>query len=370
MGTLLGVLLGVLLLLIVLVLLFVQFAPVFGAKPSKAQREAYEAYPNYSRGRFHNLMPQFTVTESSEFIDDSLHNKAERRPDQPLPYLKPSPEDIVATSEHARLLWFGHSTFLIEIDGVRLLLDPMMSDYPSPLPPFGGKRFAEGLPLEIEELPPIDAILFTHDHYDHLDYQSVLQLKGKVSRYIVPVGMSAHLLRWGIPKQQIRELNWYETAKVENVEVIFTPSHHYTGRSWRDRFQSLWGGWVILGQEQRLYVSGDGGYGPHFKRVGEEYGPFDLALVECGQYSRYWRQNHLFPEQAANVGQDVQAKLMMPIHWGGFALAMHRWTDPPERFLIRAHDLGIPVTTPRIGEYLVLDPEEEPPMERWWRKLE
>lgn len=368
-GTILLMLLGLLLFFVVAIVVFVRFAPVFGAKPSKVQRRAYKSYPNYVRGQFQNLMPQFTVTEDADFIDDSMHERSERRPDQPLPYVKLNTQDLLSPPEQARIIWFGHSTFLMDLDGVRLLIDPMMGDAPSPLPSLGGKRFTDGLPLEIEELPPVDAILLTHDHYDHLDYGSMLKLKDRVQHYVVPLGMSAHLMRWGIPKQQIRELNWYESAKIGDVEVILTPSHHYSGRSWRDRFHSLWGGWVFIGKKQRLYISGDGGYGPHFKRIGDEYGPFDFAMIECGQYSRYWRQNHLFPEQAAQVGQDVGATYMMPIHWGGFALAMHRWSDPPERFLVRAHELGIPVLTPRIGEPLVLNLDSELPQTRWWRHL-
>lgn len=368
-GTILLVVVGSLVLFLLLVLFFVKFAPVFGAMPSAEQRQAYQKHPNYAQGRFQNLQPRSTVVETPNFIDNSIHPRPERRPQKSLPYETLATADLLNPPEQARIVWFGHSTFLIDLDGVRLLVDPMFGHVPSPLPPFGGVRFSKGLPLDVQDLPPIDAIVLTHDHYDHLDYGSILKLKDRVKDYVVPLGMSAHLMRWGIPKEQIREFNWYASAKVGLVELILTPTHHYSGRSLQDRFQSLWGGWVLLGQKQRLYISGDGGYGPHFKEIGATYGPFDLAMIECGQYSRFWRQNHLFPEQSALVAAEVGARYAMPIHWGAFTLAMHRWSDPPERFITRAEELGINVVTPKIGEPMVIysDPEKMP-QERWWRQ--
>ena len=369
LGTLLLVLIGLVVAFIIVVMVFTRFAPVFGAKPSEAQRQRYRTYPNYQKEQFHNLMPLLSVVQTPGFIDDSVHPRAERRPQKAVPYQKLQTADLLELPAHARVIWFGHSTFLIDLDGVRLLVDPMMGNTPSPVPPIGGKRFSKGLPLEIDELPPVDAIVLTHDHYDHLDYKSIRRLKKQVQRYIVPLGLGAHLMRWGIPEEQITELNWHESAEVGPVTLTLTPTHHYSGRNLNDRFQTLWGGWVLLGTTQRLYISGDGGYGPHFKEIGKQYGPFDLAMIECGQYSRFWRHNHLFPEQSALVGQEVGARLVMPIHWGAFTLAMHRWTDPPERFLTKAKALGLSVATPRIGAPLVLDPDLTPPTEPWWRNL-
>lgn len=367
LGTILFYLLILIVVLIVLLMAFIKIAKVFGGKPSKQQKKKYSQYPNHKEGKFTNLMPQFTVTQAPDFIDDSLHPKSTRRPDFDIPYVKIDPKSLAEKTTHTRITWFGHSTMLLEMDGKNILIDPMFGDVPSPVSFIGQKRYSKGLPLSIEELPPIDVVLLTHDHYDHLDYQSILKIKDKVKKFYVPLGLNFHLLRWDVPKAKIEELNWYETAALEGINFTLTPSHHYSGRSLNDRFESLWGGWVIKGALDNIYVSGDGGYGPHFKQVGLEYGPFDFAMVECGQYSRYWRQNHLFPEQSVRAAADVGAKLIMPIHWGAFTLAMHSWDAPVKRFLTKAKECGIPVTTPKIGEQIVLGKEpSEQPTSAWW----
>lgn len=366
-GTALFYLLIFFVFLIVLIMVFVRFAKVFGGKPSMKQKQKYSQYPNHKQGKFTNLMPQFTVTEAPDFIDDSSHPKPTRRPDFDIPYVKIDPKSLEQKTKHTRITWFGHSTMLLEMDGKNILIDPMFGDVPSPVSFIGQKRYSKGLPLSIEELPPIDAVLLTHDHYDHLDYQSILKIKDKVKRFYVPLGLNAHLERWNVPASKIEELNWYETANLEGISFTLTPSHHYSGRSLSDRFESLWGGWVIKGALDNIYLSGDGGYGPHFKQIGAEYGPFDFAMIECGQYSRYWRQNHLFPEQSARVAVDVGAKLIMPIHWGAFTLAMHSWSSPVKRLLTKAKEFDIPVTTPKIGEQIVLGKEpSEQPNSTWW----
>jgi L-ascorbate metabolism protein UlaG (beta-lactamase superfamily) len=366
-GTALFYLLIFFVFLIVLIMVFVRFAKVFGGKPSMKQKQKYSQYPNHKQGKFTNLMPQFTVTEAPDFIDDSSHPKPTRRPDFDIPYVKIDPKSLEQKTKHTRITWFGHSTMLLEMDGKNILIDPMFGDVPSPVSFIGQKRYSKGLPLNIEELPPIDAVLLTHDHYDHLDYQSILKIKDKVKRFYVPLGLNAHLERWNVPASKIEELNWYETANLEGISFTLTPSHHYSGRSLSDRFESLWGGWVIKGALDNIYLSGDGGYGPHFKQIGAEYGPFDFAMIECGQYSRYWRQNHLFPEQSARVAVDVGAKLIMPIHWGAFTLAMHSWSSPVKRLLTKAKEFDIPVTTPKIGEQIVLGKEpSEQPNSTWW----
>jgi len=369
LGTILFYLLTLFIVLIVLVIIFMKFAKVFGGKPSKKQKQKYSQYSNYEQGKFRNLMPQFSVTKTSDFIDDSSHPKSTRRPDFDIPYIKIDPKSLEQKTKHARITWFGHSTILLEIDGKNIMIDPMFGDVPSPVSFIGQKRYSKGLPLEIENLPPIDAVLLTHDHYDHLDYQSILKIKEKVKKFYVPLGLNAHLHRWDVPTSKIEELNWYETANLAGIAFTLTPSHHYSGRSLNDRFESLWGGWVIKGTLDTIYLSGDGGYGSHFKQIGEKYGPFDFAMIECGQYSRYWLQNHLFPEQSVAVAKDVGAKLIMPIHWGAFTLAMHSWDAPVKRFLAKAKILDIPVTTPKIGEHIVLgkSPNEQP-QSTWWEK--
>lgn len=369
LGTILLYILIFTVLLIISVMVFLKFGKVFGGKPTRQQKIKYSQYPNHKQGKFTNLMPQFMVTDADDFIDDSMHPKSTRRPDFDIPFVKIDPTSLSQKTKHTRITWFGHSTLLLEMDGKNIMIDPMFGEVPSPVSFIGQKRYSKGLPLNIDELPPIDAVLITHDHYDHLDYKSILKIKNKVKQFYVPLGLSAHLLAWNIPSSKIEELNWYETATLEGIQLTLTPSHHYSGRSLNDRFESLWGGWVIKGSLDNIYLSGDGGYGPHFKQIGDEYGPFDFAMIECGQYSRYWRQNHLFPEQSARVGVDVGAQLMMPIHWGAFTLAMHRWDDPVKRFLTKAKEFDIPVTTPKIGEQIVLGKATiDQPKSAWWEK--
>lgn len=368
LGILLLIVLAIILLVIALLILYVYTAPTFGAKPSRKKRKEYKEYDNFKRGKFTNIMPQFTVFETAEFVDDSIHPKDTRTPDFELPIVALTKGSFDRKPNAPRITWFGHSTLLVEMEGKTILIDPMFGQAASPFITLGNQRFAPGLPLDIQDLPAIDVVLMTHDHYDHLDYESILAIKDKVPQFFIPLGMHGHLRRWGVPAEKIKEFNWYEETYLGKIRLIFTPSHHYSGRSWRDRFLSLWGGWILQSDNHNIYLSGDGGYGPHFARIGEEFGPFDFAMMECGQYSRYWRQNHLFPEESAKAGHDVGAAVMMPIHWAGFALAMHSWDDPVKRFLETAAKLEIPVTTPRIGEPIILDTTTPLPSSHWWEK--
>lgn len=363
-------LLSIVVLLAVLILVivsFIKFSPVFGGKASRERIIGYQKSPNYSGGQFHNLMPMNTVYETEDFIDESFKPRATRQPDFDIPFQKVNPQDLENRGTAPRFIWFGHSTFLLQMEGKNILIDPMFSKVPSPVQGIGKKRYSKGLPLEIKELPMIDAVLLTHDHYDHLDYRSIKKIKDKVKRFYTPLGMSGHLVAWGVADENVEELDWFDTAQLGNIELRLTPSHHYSGRSLTDRFQTLWGGWILKSEDHNIYLSGDGGYGPHFKQIGEAYGPFDFAMIECGQYSRFWRQNHLFPEQTAQVALDVKAKLVMPIHWGAFTLAMHGWSDSIERLLKKAQEWNIAITTPQIGELLALDGNDYP-TGSWWRR--
>ncbi len=366
LGIILLILLAVIVLVVLALVLYVSFAPAFGSKPSRKKRKSYRDYDNYKRGKFMNIMPQFTVFETAEFVDESLHPKETRTPDFELPIVSLTATSFDQKIDAPRITWFGHSTLLVEMEGKTILIDPMFGEVASPLLRVGNHRFKPGLPLQLEDLPPIDLVLMTHDHYDHLDYESILAIKDRIPLFYIPMGMHGHLRRWGVAAEKIKEFNWYEETLFGDLRIIFTPSHHYSGRTLSDRFMSLWGGWIMQSKRHNIYLSGDGGYGPHFARIGEEYGPFDFAMMECGQYSRYWRQNHLFPEEAAKAGQDVKAEVMMPIHWGAFALAMHRWDDPVKRFLEAAAHFEIPVTTPKIGEPIILDATTPLPSSHWW----
>nr|WP_290427021.1 MBL fold metallo-hydrolase [Algoriphagus limi] len=358
---------GIIVFLIISVGLFVNLSPQFGSNPSEEQRIEFEKLPHYSEGKFQNLIPtemSMDFGKSLRLLPEFFKNDPSRQPDFELPIEKVNSIQLAEPSTN-NLIWFGHSAFLIQLDGKNILLDPMFGDVPAPHPWLGNKRFFDELPIEIEQLPNIDMVLFSHDHYDHLDYESVMRLKSKTKMFLVPLGVGAHLESWGIPKENIQELDWWDERSLNGIQLAFAPSRHFSGRGLSNRFSTLWGSWVIKGQNDSIYFSGDGGYGPHFKEIGEKYGPFDLALLECGQYNENWKEIHMVPEETAQAGLDVNAKQIMPIHWGAFSLAMHGWTEPVDRLLIKANELEVSVQTPLIGETFYLRGEEVY-NRKWW----
>ena len=242
----------------------------------------------------------------------------------------------------------------------------MFSEVPAPHPWLGNKRFNETAPIEIAALPKIDLVLISHDHYDHLDYQSIKQLKDKVDQFYVPLGVGVHLQAWGIESDRIAELDWWQDLRFRGIEFICTPAQHFSGRKFSNRQSTLWSSWIIRSTKHTLFFSGDSGYADHFKEIGEKYGPFDFAMLECGQYNTMWPDVHMFPEETAQAGVDIGAKAIMPIHWAGFKLALHSWTDPINRVSAKAKELNIPLVTPRIGQAVVLDTLAKP-TEKWWR---
>lgn len=304
------------------------------------------------------------VKDAFTMIRDSLRRDPMRQPSKPLPVVPfalpadPTPQGAVA-------YWFGHSAFLLEIEGKRLLFDPMFADTPSPFPLFGGKRYSRVLPAEPERLPPIDAVVLSHDHYDHLDYGSILKLKDKAKRFLAPQGVGARLIRWGVDPAKVSEHRWWDEAELDGLKLVCTPARHFSGRGLFDRNSTLWCSWVVAGAGMRVFFSGDSGYGPHFKEIGEKFGPFDLTFMECGQYDDRWAAIHMQPEETVQAQLDLQGKLMIPVHWGAFTLAFHAWTDPIERVTRAARMRGVRVATPRIGEAVSADAQAIPEL-AWW----
>lgn len=290
-----------------------------------------------------------------------------RRPDFTFPQEQRDSLELVAADHPTRLIWFGHSSFLIQMDGKNILIDPMLTEVPAPHPLLGKKRYNKELPIEIEQLPAIDILLISHDHYDHLDYKSIQRLKEKTKSYYVPLGVGSHLEAWGVTSEAIHELGWWDEINASGIQLAFTPSRHFSGRGLNNRFSTLWGSWVIRGKSDKLYFSGDSGYGPHMKEIGEKYGPFDFAMLECGQYNRRWTDIHMIPEETAQAAQDIKADVFMPIHWAAFTLAMHAWTDPVERVIAKADEIGQPIYVPKIGEFIEIGEKFET-MEKWWAK--
>ena len=260
-----------------------------------------------------------------------------------------------------RITWLGHSTTLIELDGVKVLTDPIFSERASPYPFIGPQRWYAPL-IPLEKVPKVDAVLVSHDHYDHLDMATVVALKG--ARFFVPLGVGAHLEYWGIPPADITELDWWEEAKVGEVRIVSTPSRHASGRHVLDQGHTLWTSWSLVGPAHRVYYSGDTGLFPAMNEIGAKLGPFDVAMIEIGQYHRAWPDWHIGPEQAVRAAQLVKGKVMFPIHWCLFTLALHGWTEPIERALAEATAKGQPIVTPKPGESI--EPSMAPAPVKWW----
>ncbi|AKP51117.1 MBL fold metallo-hydrolase [Cyclobacterium amurskyense] len=368
--TMIALFIGTIALIVIGGFLFLHFSPEFGGKASEEQRLAYSKSDHFKKGKFVNygdINMDLSGRDMLKAIGGMLKTIPHSVPDQNIETLKIDSLDIIEYGPKTRLVWFGHSTFLLQISNKIILVDPMLGTVPAPHPMLGTKRFSDELPIAIEKIPFIDAVFFTHDHYDHLDYGSVQKLKNKVKTFYTPLGVGAHLEAWGVAKENIVELDWWEEVSFEELTFRCTPAQHFSGRGISDRAQTLWSSWIIQSPTENLFFSGDSGYAPHFKEIGERYGPFDLALLECGQYNELWPTVHMFPEQTAMAGVDVNAKMIMPIHWGAFKLSHHTWTDPVERVSRKARELGIGIITPRIGEQIELDSMviSEP---NWWQQ--
>ncbi|OTW71590.1 MULTISPECIES: MBL fold metallo-hydrolase [Bacillus cereus group] len=264
--------------------------------------------------------------------------------------------------------WFGHSASLLKIEGKTLLLDPMFGDASSPFPLFTSKRYSGAFSLERDDLQEIDAIIISHNHYDHLNYKSILQLKDRAKHFYVPTGVAQYLIKWGVSPSKISEHNWWDEITFDTIKLVCAPARHFSGRSMTDRDCSLWCSWLILGQETKVFFSGDSGYAPHFKEIGDKYGPFDLTLMECGQYDPRWSAIHMLPEETVQAHMDVKGELLLPIHWGAFTLALHEWSDPIERVTKEAKRLEVKITTPQIGESITLKSTDYP-LSTWWREI-
>ncbi|WP_048745111.1 MULTISPECIES: MBL fold metallo-hydrolase [Paenibacillus] len=343
------------------------FYPALGGRISREERSAFVAKGAlYSGRKFNNIIPTSTAASPAAMIavaKEFIKGGNNRKPAAALPIDRVDPAEFTGSDETS-IVWFGHSTFLLHMEGQTLLVDPMLGRAPSPFPLFGGKRFSGRPPLDAEQLPPLDAVLITHDHYDHLDYGTVKRIKDKVGRFFVPLGVRAHLIRWGVDPDKIEELGWWDTAALGGLQLACTPARHFSGRRGVDQNATLWCSWVVRGRHKSVFCSGDSGYGPHFKEIGDRYGPFDVAMMECGQYDASWEAIHMMPEQTVQAHLDVQANLLIPIHWGAFTLALHEWTDPIERVVAAASQQGVAIATPRLGQTVLVG---APQSSAWWK---
>lgn len=345
--------------------LFLQFSPQFGSRDKAFSQEKMRVSENHNGRQFVNLegKPQDNVDLGT--LMDFFFKTGKRKPDFDLPVVKTDLSQIQSSNDGASLTWFGHSAVLIEIDGKNIFFDPMLGDSPSPISWLGGKRFNSELPLDIDDIPPLDAVIISHDHYDHLDYGSIKRLKSKVSKFFVPIGIGSHLIEWGVDADKITELDWWEEVSFDGIKIAATPARHFSGRSLNDKNATLWASWVLKGKDTNLFFSGDSGYTKSFKDIGHKYGPFDLAMVECGQYHEDWSQIHMMPEETVQATLDLKSKRLMPIHWGAFVLALHDWDDPVKRALQEAQKRGVSMIAPVIGETIGIHQNNKDTVD-WW----
>ena len=352
--------------------------PAFGGSAAGPRLERMQESPQWrARGaRFEDVVPRGGSVYAylrrqigwGAMSDWLLGGSKHRRPKTQVPLLQGCKQDFaVAPQSGLRVSWLGHSTSLVEIDGARVLIDPVWSDYAGPMMLMGQRRFFPP-PLPLAELPEIDFVVISHDHYDHLDYPTVRKLAANTrAQFVMPLGVGAHLEAWGIAADRIHELDWWERRRIGDLTFVATPARHFSGRGVLDLEHTLWAGFAILGSDHRVFYSGDTAMFPGLADIGARLGPFDVTLIEAGGYSRHWADVHLGPEQAVQAHELLRGKVMVPVHWALFDLAMHCWTEPVERVLRAASARNVCVATPRIGERF--EPGIELPAERWWPEL-
>ena len=337
----------------------------FGGKLSGGRLERARRSPNFKDGKFVNSVPSDMLERGSfwTMLKDQLFGGEERVPKRELPVVYRTGSDY-ANAPALRVTWIGHATTLIEIDGRRVLTDPIWSERASPSTWVGPARFHPP-PIPLAELPPIDVAVISHDHFDHLDMATVKQLAARGTRFAVPLGIGAHFEVWGIGPERILELDWHESADVAGLTITATPARHYSGRNPLRGDETLWASWVITGPSRRAFFSGDSGYFDGFSTIGTKYGPFDVAIVKVGASHWTWADIHMQPEDAARTALDLRARLLVPVHWGTFNLAFHAWNEPPDRVLAAARAANVPIVVPRPGDFV--EPGSTKAGPEWWR---
>lgn len=349
----------VLLLLLFLVVSLVAAAvlvlqlPVFGAAIEGERLQRMQHSPQYVDGRFENTPPYHAQLALLQNLRDYFGGQ-QREPGVVIPVVPLAPGSLqLPPLAGMRAIWFGHSTVLVEIDGVRIMTDPVLSQRASPFQFIGPERMHPP-PVALARLDNIDAVVISHDHYDHLDRDTILQLARGGTHFFVGLGIGADLQRWSVPLSQIHEMDWWEHVRFKGIDIHATPARHYSGRKSMDN-ATLWLSWMMRGSGGSVYYSGDTGYGPHFKEIARRLGAPDLTLMKIGAYGHSWLDIHMNPESAVQAQQDMGAKIMLPVHWATFNLAYHAWDEPILRAVAAARAQSVELVTPRVGEIVDIE---------------
>lgn len=347
-----------------------KFRKQFGGKVTKQLMEQYAQSDRWIKGKFRNLERTKLHIKASmipRMIYKQLATKKSRSPRSPLPIIPFDREKFLEKSDKAKMIWYGHSAIMMRMVSKTILIDPMLGSDTTPIAPFSNSRFSKGTLALIDDFPDIDLICITHDHYDHLDLDSITKLKTKTKQFFVALGVKRHLVAWGVDPNIITEFEWYDEQQCGEVKITFTPTRHFSGRGLRDRAMTLWGGWLLQSSSEKIWFSGDGGHGDHFKEIGKLFGPIDFAFMECGQYNEDWRPVHLFPDESVQAAVDIGVKKIMPVHWCGFDLSYyHSWTEPPEVFVESAKAHGIDYTLPKLGKIFTT---QDTFADMWWKEF-
>jgi len=341
--------------------------PVFGRLPRGIRANSIHHLANYKDGALQNLSATPMQPEGVTFFDilrEYFFGKHSNRiPSKTIDAISPD-LNSKPVSNSPEIIWFGHSSYLIKAGDKRILVDPIFSSTASPFSFIGSKAFPGTEFVKAEDFLNIDILVITHDHYDHLDYQSILKIAPNVNTIVTSIGVGSHLERWGIATEKINELCWQQSVTLFNsIKFTAVPARHFTGRKFK-RNQTLWSAFVLELLDYKLFLGGDSGYDTHFEKIGDAYGPFDIVFLECGQYNEMWPFIHMYPEQTVQAAIDLKAKVLMPVHWGKFSLSMHPWNESIERVTNEAQRKQMQILTPKLGETVVLNASSH--FERWW----
>lgn len=340
----------------------------FGKLPTGERLERIKKSPNFRDGQFQNLSKTPDLTEGATFFtvlkEFIFKENTRTKPVTEVPAVKTNLHEIPIGEE--TFIWFGHSSYFLQTNGIKLLVDPVFSGAASPIR-MTTKSFSGSDRYTVADIPEIDYLIITHDHWDHLDYETIKELKSKVKTVICGLGVGEHFEYWGYDPSRIIEKDWNETIPlIHSTKLHTTPARHFSGRGF-SRNQSLWMSFVLETPDKKIFIGGDGGYDSHFKSIGEKFGPFDLAIIECGQYDKNWKYIHLMPEEVLQAANDLKTEKLIPVHWSKFSLANHNWDEPISRLNSLNDSNSVRLCTPMIGEKMNLNAEKS--FTSWWKNV-